>query len=171
MFGLWEFLNTSRSRSRRNFPTFPKSNYKWSRGEINVKRHSENIRDITSSTTQEQTSYQACHIECLLKGEHLPPITRQVSNTSSPWNETKVIVGTYSLQLLLIVQLPLPWDLKWFHLIADPIDLRRQDIQVILRERKRVSRRWNQFMFGRLARHDLICKQTFEDINHAMSKY
>lgn len=122
-------------------------------GWIDVKRHSDEYHK----------SKQACH-GVPLEGEHLPPITRQVSNTSSPWKERKVIVGAYSRQLFLIVQLPLPWDLKWFHLIAGPIDSRRRDTQVVLawgeRERKQVGWWWNQFMFRRLARHDLICKQT-----------
>lgn len=140
MFGLWEFLNTSCSRSRENFLTFPKSNYKWSRGEINVKRHSGKYPwYYVEYHKSKQVPKHAIKHRVPLERRHLPPITRQVSNTSSPWNESKVIVGTYSLKLLLIVQLPLPWDLKWFHLIADPIDLRRQDIQVILREKKQVG--------------------------------
>lgn len=82
----------------------------------------------------------------------------------------KVIVEAHKLQLILIIQIPLPWDLRWFHLIVGPIDLRRQDIQVKLRQRE--GKENIQFMIVKLAMTMIwFVSKHSSDINHAMSEY
>jgi hypothetical protein len=43
------------------------------------------------------------------------------------------------------MQLPPPWDLKWFHLMDDPIDLVRQDVQEVLKSGEREREKFKFF--------------------------